>query len=148
MLNIKYLTSALVILFTMGCGGGDGGGSSSASTPSVEPLTIDKLEVSYDNNLASTYNLNVSVELPALSNGTTFISICDNSSAAGDLAKIDYNQCLIKSSLNGGMASYQLTVANHNSELIAVVWPLKQNSSPMTFTFERTNLSEEEWHIQ
>lgn len=131
-------------------GGGDGGGSPSGSNSSgaAQTLALSDLNVAYENALQSTYHLDVDVMLSQLSGIAAYISICDNSQAKGSIVQIDYNHCLIKAPLQDGTARFELSTANHYDSLIAVIWPLEENNSPITFLYQHSGERAGTWLIQ
>lgn len=147
------LLTATAALFA--CGGGDGGGdsgsgsSSGGSTaPAVTPsLSVTDLNIAAENNLESVYDVEVNVDISAISTEKAFISICDNGAAKGDLTKLDFNMCLLKSSLVDGKGEFDLRVANHCDELIAVIWIMEKDRAPLTYTLTHNNQKETYWDI-
>lgn len=156
-----YFTGALLLasLGLSACGGGGGGdeGGSSANadvvqtSPSTTPAAttegLQALSISYDNDLASVYTLNIDVMLNELNGKIAYLSVCDNRTAQGDLSLVDYDQCLVKSSLNNGLAQIDLGVANHWSSLIAVVWVMEEGSVSTSYTYQHQGESEAVWLI-
>ncbi|EGU37110.1 hypothetical protein VIBRN418_13336 [Vibrio sp. N418] len=147
------LLTATAALFA--CGGGDGGGdsgggsSSGGSTaPAVAPsLSVTDLDIAAENNLESVYEVDVNVDISAISTEKAFISICDNGTAKGDLTKLDFNMCLLKSSLVDGKGEFDLRVANHCDELIAVIWIMEKDRAPLTYTLTHNNQKQTYWDI-
>ncbi|MCY9804252.1 hypothetical protein OTK51_12520 [Vibrio scophthalmi] len=147
------LLTATAALFA--CGGGDGGGdsgggsSSGGSTaPAVTPsLSVTDLDIAAENNLESVYEVDVNVDISAISTEKAFISICDNGAAKGDLTKLDFNMCLLKSSLVDGKGEFDLRVANHCDELIAVIWIMEKDRAPLTYTLTHNNQKQTYWDI-
>lgn len=148
---VLITTTALIF----GCGGGDGDGGDnggSSSTPAASPapttsLTVRDLSIAAENNLESVYEVEVDVDISAISTEKAFISICDNSLANGDLTKLDFNMCLVKSSLVEGKGHFDLRVANHCDELIAVIWIMEKGRAPLTYTLSHNNQKETYWTI-
>lgn len=166
-MNIKpvpqFIGSALACLILLtGCGGGGGGdeggsgsagSSGAASTPttaaaSAQAQTLDELNISYDNNLESVYSVDVDVILSQLADKQAYISICDNSSAQGDANLVDYESCLVKSSLAAGLAEFDLRVVNHCDSLIALIWVMEPDQTPLVYTFDYNGQKENTWLIQ
>ena len=158
------LLTATAALFA--CGGGDGGGDSGSgssaapaptppttATPAPNPasppsrLSVTDLDIAADNNLESVYDVDVDVDISAISTEKAFISICDNGAAKGDLTKLDFNMCLLKSSLVDGKGEFDLRVANHCDELIAVIWIMEKDRAPLTYTLTHNNQKQTYWDI-
>lgn len=170
-MNIKStmpLFSSILASMTLmtGCGGGGGGdegGSGSASsgtgsnpsgsstnvvTASAQTQSITDLSISYDNSLESVYQVDVDVVLNQLAGKDAYISICDNAEAQGDANQVDYDNCLVKSSLEDGLAEFDLRVVNHCESLIAVVWVMKPDQTPLVYTFDHDGQKQSSWLIQ
>lgn len=163
-MNIKStmpLFSSILASMTLmtGCGGGGGGGeggsgsASSGSSTSVvaasaQTQSITDLSISYDNSLESVYQVDVDVVLNQLAGKDAYISICDNAEAQGDPNQVDYDNCLVKSSLEDGLAEFDLRVVNHCESLIAVVWVMEPDQTPLVYTFDHDGQQQSSWLIQ
>ncbi|ANS86046.1 hypothetical protein RJD38_02140 [Vibrio scophthalmi] len=144
------LLTATAALLACGGGGDSGGGSSSggSTAPAVTPsLSVTDLDIAAENNLESVYEVDVNVDISAISTEKAFISICDNGTAKGDLTKLDFNMCLLKSSLVDGKGEFDLRVANHCDELIAVIWIMEKDRAPLTYTLTHNNQKQTYWDI-
>ncbi|MBU2897317.1 hypothetical protein KO511_11500 [Vibrio hepatarius] len=150
-LYTKFLLGFAMLISISGCGGGGGGegGSGAASSPSAVVANSTRLEdvqVAYGNNLESVYDVDIDVSLPHLAASQVFISVCDN--AGGGIESINYDNCLLKASLQSGTGSYQLRVPNHCESLIAVVSIMEPNTNPLVYTLNHNNQAETTWLIQ
>lgn len=167
---VRALVISLGTAIVIGCGGGGGGdgGSSGSSTPQAAPsqtpaptpepeappvvtaeprLTVNDLNIAAENTLESVYDVDVDVDISALSTQKAFISICDNTAAEGDLTQLDFDKCLIKSSLDEGKGRFDLRVANHCDELIAVIWIMEKDRAPLSYTLSHNNQKQTYWVI-
>ena len=149
------ILASMAMMTGCGGGGGEGGssGSGSASSPTAASVaaqtqSIDDLNISYDNSLESVYQIDVDVILNQLAGKQAYISICDNGEAQGDENQVDYDKCLVKSSLDDGLAEFDLRVVNHCESLIAVVWVMEPNQTPLVYTFDHDGQKESNWLIQ
>ncbi|MCG9748951.1 hypothetical protein L1D54_00490 [Vibrio brasiliensis] len=160
-MNIKStmpLFSSILASMTLmaGCGGGGGGGDEGASSggsasftaASAQTQNITDLSISYDNSLESVYQVDVDVVLNQLAGKDAYISICDNAEAQGDPNQVDYDNCLVKSSLEDGLAEFDLRVVNHCESLIAVVWVMEPDQTPLVYTFDHDGQKQSSWLIQ
>ena len=160
-MNIKStmpLFSSILASMTLmtGCGGGGGGGDEGASSggsasftaASAQTQNITDLSISYDNSLESVYQVDVDVVLNQLAGKDAYISICDNAEAQGDPNQVDYDNCLVKSSLEDGLAEFDLRVVNHCESLIAVVWVMEPDQTPLVYTFDHDGQQQSSWLIQ
>ncbi|TDM52107.1 hypothetical protein [Aliivibrio fischeri] len=119
------------------------GGSS--STPSVQ--SVMDLEISAENNLDSVYSVDVDIDISSISTKRAFVSICNNSDAKGDLSKLDFDMCFVKGNLEQGIGEFDLRVANHNDELITIIWVMEKDREPLTYTFSHNKQKESYWLI-
>lgn len=152
------LFSSILASMTLmaGCGGGGGGGDEGASSggsasftaASAQTQNITDLSISYDNSLESVYQVDVDVVLNQLAGKDAYISICDNAEAQGDPNQVDYDNCLVKSSLEDGLAEFDLRVVNHCESLIAVVWVMEPDQTPLVYTFDHDGQKQSSWLIQ
>ncbi|HAS62015.1 MAG TPA: hypothetical protein DCS35_05245 [Vibrio sp.] len=144
---MKIQTTWLVVLSLnlIACGGGGDDGGSSNANPSPNSTTarsLNQLVIANDNNLSSTYQLTVDVQLTQLVGKEAYIVICEHSSDT-----IDYDKCFIKASLNGGIGIFELQLPNHQQSLIAEVTPMEANSRSLTFTWQYDNQAQSTWLI-
>jgi hypothetical protein len=151
------LFSSILASMTLmaGCGGGGGGdegassgGSASFTAASAQTQNNTDLSISYDNSLESVYQVDVDVVLNQLAGKDAYISICDNAEAQGDPNQVDYDNCLVKSSLEDGLAEFDLRVVNHCESLIAVVWVMEPDQTPLVYTFDHDGQKQSSWLIQ
>ena len=164
MIKPIHFTKALVTmtcsLLLVACGGGDDGdGSNSSPTASAAPapsavplptstrLSVTDLNIAPENNLESVYTVDIPVDISAVSTSRAFISVCDNSIAQGDLTKLDFENCLLKGSLSQGIGNFDLRIPNHCKELIAIIWIMEKNRTPLTYTLSHDNQKETYWMI-
>ena len=155
-IHTKTWIGFAMLISVSGCGGGGGGeggsstGSSpSNSTPSVAAASTTRLtdvKIDYNNSLTSVYDVDIDVSLPHLATSQVYISVCDN--AGGSIESINYDNCLLKASLQSGTGSYQLRVPNHCESLIAVVNIMEPDTNPLVYTLNHNNQAETTWLIQ
>ncbi|WP_299808947.1 hypothetical protein [uncultured Shewanella sp.] len=145
--NEKSINNHLVLLFIMAafvsaCGGG---GDDAPDTPAAietatnttstdtttttddptpdpapEPTSLDDLVVDADNKLESAYMLTINVDRNSTQRG--YFSLCDDYQAQGDGYSVNFDSCLFRGPLTQGKLSKEVKVANHESQLIAVIW--------------------------
>ncbi|GLT17379.1 hypothetical protein GCM10007938_11560 [Vibrio zhanjiangensis] len=156
-IHIKVLLGFAMLMTISGCGGGGGGGetssgsinSTASSTPSAVTASttrIADIQIDHSNNLASVYDVEITVSLPHLAASQVYISVCDN--AGGGIESINYDNCLLKAALQSGAGNYQLRVPNHCESLIAVVNIMEPNTNPLIYTLSHNNQAETTWLIQ
>ena len=131
--------TGLMVCFTLllaACGGGgdDGGATTPAPVattpapatttpdpdPAPTPTSLDDLVVDADNKLQSAYTLTVDIDKGNSNRG--YFSLCDDYQANGGGYKVNFNSCLFRGPLTDGKLSKDIKVANHESQLIAVIW--------------------------
>ncbi|MGF1911101.1 hypothetical protein L4C38_16825 [Vibrio kasasachensis] len=144
---MKQHTTWLILLSLslVACGGGgDGGGNTTSPSPSSSSSSrsLNELVIASDNDLSSTYQLTVDVNLTQLAGKEVYIVICENNSET-----IDYNKCFVKASLDDGVGIFELRLPNHQQSLIAEISPMEANSSPLTFIWQYDNQAQSIWLI-
>ncbi|ABV86563.1 hypothetical protein [Shewanella pealeana] len=145
--NEKSINNHLGLLFIMtallsACGGGGDGESdtpapiatpteTTTSTdttttedptpdPAADSTSLDDLVVDADNKLESAYLLTIDVDRVSTERG--YFSLCDNYQAQGDGYSVNFDSCLFRGPLTDGQLNKEVKVANHESQLIAVIW--------------------------
>ena len=140
--KITYVRLSLIafpLLALTACGGGgDGDGASPApaavtptttttttttttdADPTPAPTSLDDLVVDADNALEASYLLTINVDKSSQSRG--YFSLCDDYTAQGGSYNVNFDSCLFRGPLSDGKLSKELKIANHESQLIAVIW--------------------------
>ena len=144
--KLSTLLSLGIITSISGCGGGDDASTTAATVtppvtpppvtpppattpdpepdPTPEPTSLDDLIVDPDNPMASVFQLDVSISLTI--SKRAYFSLCDDYSANNVLGQssytVNFESCLYRGPLDSGKLNTDITIANHNGELIAVVW--------------------------
>ncbi|QQX81652.1 hypothetical protein JK628_07380 [Shewanella sp. KX20019] len=123
---------SLFALTACGGGGGDGGDASPTPVPTItatpdpdpepaaDPTSLDDLVVDADNALQSSYMLRIAVDMSSQRRG--YFSLCDDYTTLGGAYAVNFDSCLFRGPLNEGKLSKELKIANHESQLIAVIW--------------------------
>ncbi|MEZ9198512.1 hypothetical protein [Shewanella sp. 10N.286.54.B9] len=137
-INVRLSLIALSLLALTACGGGgDGDGASptpAAVTPTAttttttttdpelapDPTSLDDLVVDADNALEASYQLTINVDKSNQSRG--YFSLCDDYTAQGGSYSVNFDSCLFRGPLSDGKLNKELKIANHESQLIAVIW--------------------------
>ncbi len=138
--TLRNRSTGLMVCFAFlltACGGGgdDDGGAPAAPAPvtttpattttpdpdpAPAPTSLDDLVVDADNKLQSAYTLTVDVNKGNSNRG--YFSLCDDYQANGAGYDVNFNSCLFRGPLTEGKLSKDVKVANHESQLIAVIW--------------------------
>lgn len=136
--EVRLSLIALSLLALTACGGGgDGDGASPAPAavtptmttttttdpdpdPTPAPTSLDDLVVDADNALEASYLLTINVNKSSQSRG--YFSLCDDYTAQGSSYSVNFDSCLFRGPLSDGKLSKELKIANHESQLIAVIW--------------------------
>ena len=138
--TLRNRSTGLMVCFAFlltACGGGgdDDGGAPAAPAPvtttpattttpvpdpAPAPTSLDDLVVDADNKLQSAYTLTVDVNKGNSNRG--YFSLCDDYQANGADYDVNFNSCLFRGPLAEGKLSKDVKVANHESQLIAVIW--------------------------
>jgi len=143
----------MMSLLMVACGGG-GGGSTSAPTPAAvieeptepeveEPTVIVVAEPELDPNaiydataelivsksflLEQEYELAVSYQ--NVDNRSAYVSVCTEFTEGQNGIKVNYNSCMLRTSINGDYSG-TLTVANDQNRLIMAIWYLDDTKNP------------------
>lgn len=133
-MKTAILVSLIMSSVLVACGGSESGGGAPATanpvtqTPVTSTDTTDSIEttvtqtadlnVSADFDFGSSYSLDVKLLLPDLRDTTFFLNVCaQNPQTLG----IDYQQCLIRTSVKQGQLSQSLSVASYHQSLVAEV---------------------------
>ncbi len=113
-------------------------------TPPPEPSvqSINELVIANQNNLSSTYQLTVDVNLSQLNDKQAYIAICEY-----DQQAIDYDKCFIKAALDDGIGRFDLKLPNHQTSLIAEITPMENGSVPLIFTWQYDYQAQSTWLI-
>lgn len=135
-INIPYGLMACFALLVTACGGGGGDDAApetpapveTATTttedpnpdPTPDPTSLDDLVVDADNKLESAYLLTINVDRDNTERG--YFSLCDDYQAQGNGYSVNFDSCLFRGPLNQGKLNKDVKVANHESQLIAVIW--------------------------
>ena len=133
---VSLMVCCAFLLTACGGGGDDDGGAPStpapvttttppttttpAPDPAPDPTSLDDLIVDADNKLQSAYTLQIDVDKGNTNRG--YFSLCDDYQANGAGYNVNFNSCLFRGPLTDGKLAKQVKVANHASQLIAVIW--------------------------
>ena len=156
--TMKLSTITLIFMMSLlmvACGGG-GGGSTSAPTPAAvieepaqpeveEPVVIVVVEPElepdpnaiYDTTaelvaaksflLEQEYELTVSYH--NVDNRSAYVSVCTEFTEGPNGIKVNYNSCMLRTSINGAYSG-TLTVANDQNRLVMAIWYLDDTKNP------------------
>lgn len=141
-------TCLLVLLFASitACGGGGGGDESSAPAattgtvtppptttpptttptpdpdpdPIPDPTSLDDLIVAADNAMQAVFQLMISIDIN--SSKRAYFSLCDDYSGNNMNYEVNFESCRYRGSLIDGQLDADIKVANHNGQMLAVLW--------------------------
>jgi hypothetical protein len=163
--NITLISMMSVLI--VACGGG-GGGTSSTPAPVVveepavvveEPIVIVVVEPEpdpdpnaiYDTTaeliasksflLDPEYELAVSYQNDG--NRSAYLSVCTEFTEGQDGIKVDYNSCLLRTSIDNDYAG-TLTVANDQNRLVMAIWYLDDTKNPRYEIWENSSATNDE----
>ncbi|NTS76182.1 hypothetical protein HR060_04805 [Catenovulum sp. SM1970] len=162
--NQKTLIVLLASALLTACGGGGGGGDSSApaatqstqtateteaapeTETTLETASIDDIIIAEDNDLSSTFDLQLQVS--KLDEQRVYLSVCENYQALDNGEyDVDYNGCIVRTSLTDSGLDMSLTLANHSDQLVAAIWYFDGNP-PIYIEWQKTNVMEEQWSFE
>ncbi|WP_082972353.1 hypothetical protein [Shewanella sp. UCD-FRSSP16_17] len=88
--------------------------------PTIPATSIDDLIVDADFDLQAAFNLDIDVALESTQRG--YFSLCDQYEQNGAQVTVNFESCLLRGALDEGSLNEALLVANHQQNLVAVVW--------------------------
>lgn len=143
----NIVITSLMSLLIVACGGGGGGTSTPTSIPDpvvpivTEPVVPDIVEPDpnaiYDTTaeliasksflLKQEYELAVSFKND--NSRSAYLSVCSEFTDGVEGIKVNYNSCLLRTSIESDYAS-TLTVANDKNRLVMAIWYLDDTKNP------------------
>ena len=148
--NITLIS--MMSLLMVACGGG--GGSTSVPTPVAvieepaepeieEPVVVVETELEPDPNAiydttaelvaAKSFLLEQEYELAVsyhnVDNRSAYVSVCTDFVEGQNGIKVNYNSCMLRTSINGAYSG-TLTVANDQNRLVMAIWYLDDTKNP------------------
>lgn len=88
--------------------------------PTIPATSIDDLVVDADFDLQAAFTLGIDVALESTQRG--YFSLCDQYEQSGADITVNFESCLLRGALDEGSLNEALLVANHQQNLVAVVW--------------------------
>lgn len=88
--------------------------------PVPDPTSLDDLVVDPDFDLQAAFTLSINVDIASGKRG--YFSLCDKFEQQGQTISVNYESCLLRGALDNGQLTESLLVANHQRDLMAVVW--------------------------
>ena len=86
----------------------------------ASPTSLDDLIVTPDNEMQAAFELIISLDINSLKR--TYFSLCDDYSGSNNSYTVNFNSCIYRGPLTNGKLDTNIKVANHNNELLAVLW--------------------------
>ncbi len=144
------LVITIISTLLSGCGGGgdDGAGTTNAPTgvtpttdtttptttppetttpdpdpnpePIPDPTSLDDLIVDADNAMQATFELTIAIDID--SQKRAYFSLCDEFSGSNNDYRVNFESCQYRGPTVNGKLDTDLKIANHNGQLIAVLW--------------------------
>lgn len=162
----KQLLLALLLTLITACGGGGEGGSETVSVPTTvtpptatpptttptpdpapepepvpEPTSMDDLIVAANNTMQAAFQLAISIDTN--SPKRSYFSLCDDFSGSGNNYTVNFESCLYRGPLTSGKLDTDLKIANHNGQLLAVLWFYDGSSPTFKLWQYDTNLEQQ-----
>ena len=151
---ISLMLVVTVPFFLIGC---SGKGSSNSNSNNLETNADQSNSVATSNtdtssnlsvpnyaDLRSTYELSVNIDIGE--NKRSYLSLC-NGEGVDDALDVNYEDCLLRSSLQQGQLQQTIKVANHLNNLVAAVW-FYDGSEPMLFRYDASYEEEQSFDVQ
>ncbi len=143
------LVITIIAILVSACGGGGDDGAETTSTPTSvtpttdtttpttttppetttpdpepepipDPTSLDDLIVDADNTMQAAFQLAVSIDLDSIRRA--YFSLCDEFSGSNNDYTVNFESCQYRGPTASGKLSTDLKIANHNEQLIAVLW--------------------------
>jgi len=143
MKNIQYYLLSSMFLFA--CGGGGGDNESVTAVAPVSPvsaapspqLTLE-LQTSASFDFMSNYKLVLQINNLPDSTGRFYINVCSDYKEIQGRYQINYNSCVLRTSLNDSYREFELVLSDNEQQLIAQVWPIEYAAEPVNQFWEKT----------
>jgi len=97
----------------------------------IEVEDTKSLIVSDDFAFDTAQHIDIDFDLESARDVPASVSVCTDYTQAGDGYDIDYDSCTVRGSMVDGVFSHQMEVTNAFSDVIAVVWFMDGDSSPV-----------------
>jgi hypothetical protein len=140
MKTFKCYTLVTLISILMGCGGGG-----ESESKSVEPVAVVKdppvdnvvettadIIVDADFNLSTKFNLQLDAKLAGLDQ-RAYLNVC-LAPLLGE--KLDYNNCLFRSSLTASGINESLLISHSKMKLVAHIWFYDGSTTPLEYKWQ------------
>ncbi|ABV35978.1 putative lipoprotein [Shewanella sediminis HAW-EB3] len=88
--------------------------------PIPDPTSMDDLIVDANNTMQAAFQLAVSIEMD--STKRAYFSLCDEFSGSNNNYRVNFESCQYRGPTANGKLDTDLKIANHNGQLIAVLW--------------------------
>ncbi|MCP4490201.1 MAG: hypothetical protein GY820_23220 [Gammaproteobacteria bacterium] len=138
------------ILFLHSCGGGTpsvDSNSADVAGSAVNSSKFNELTVSSDFDFIGGENLTIEVVNVTQSLERRYINICSEFSKVGGQYKINYNSCLLRTSLQSDYREFKVVLSSNEQELLAQVWPMVDGASPKNYHWNRSE-GVNDWKIE
>ena len=118
--------TVFLMSFLFGCSGGGGENIAAVGVDPTIPVSDDSAKdlVSNSNfNFSSSYKLDVDVDISNNTKERAFLSVCSNfTEDDGEVKKIDYENCILRTGLDQGRYQGELKVTNDKVKLVSAIW--------------------------
>ncbi len=147
---------SLMLVFTVplvliSCSGGKGSSNNlDANNEQTESVTSSVTNTSADltvpnyADLRSTYELSLDIDIGE--NKRSYLSLCNGEGVEGAL-DVNYEDCLLRSSLQQGQLQQTIKVANHLNNLVATIW-FYDGTEPKLFRYNASSEEEQSFEVQ
>jgi len=153
MKTFKCYTLVTLISILMGCGGGG-----ESESKSVEPVAVVKdppadnvvettadIIVDADFNLSTKFNLQLDAKLEGLDQ-RAYLNVCLAPNAG---EKLDYNNCLFRSSLTANGINEAILISHSEMKLVAQIWFYDGSTVPIQYEWQyESNLDQQKFMIR
>jgi len=148
-MNILYKNtlSAILTLVLVSCGGEGDAKSNVSSDSDVAPTMVVDIPIGTTDDLVSnttfefTNGFELNLILSALDSSAVshFVNICSDYTEVEKVYTINYDSCRLRTSFTATKQNFTLSLSAAETELIAQVWPIENNATPINLFWSRTD---------
>ena len=145
-MKISYFSLTIIFLLNAcGGGGGDGGDSGeSNSAPAVvtAPVTAiqssTSLSTSKEFDFVNNFKLDLKIDQTKSLSRSLYINVCSDYVELNGTYQINYDSCLLRTSVREGLSEYKIILSQNETQLIAQLWLIEEMAEPVNYFWDKT----------
>jgi hypothetical protein len=144
---MKVSTIYIMLLFLYSCGLRED--DSSSAITSIEDLDVSSefdLDVSSEFDFIGGDTLTVTVIDKSSSIDRRYLNVCSDFSDDNGELRVNYESCLLRTSLQGQYSEFKIVVSSNQREFIAQIWPFQNDALSINYRWSRLEDSND-WEI-